>query len=101
MRRAIRATVDGRLLPPNGLRPPMSATSALSWQHRDRRPKPGLEAPMKSLISRLAAWLTFGLGAGMTYAGWHRMMGGEETVIWGVIIMIAGALAAFATFLLA
>ena len=56
---------------------------------------------MKSLISRLAAWLTFGLGAGMTYAGWHSMMGGEETVIWGVIIMIAGALAAFATFLLA
>jgi hypothetical protein len=29
------------------------------------------------------------------------MMGGEETVIWGVIIMIAGALGAFATFLLA
>ena len=56
---------------------------------------------MKGLISRLAAWLTFGLGAGMTYAGWHSMMGGEETAIWGVIIMIAGALAVFVTFLLA
>ena len=37
----------------------------------------------------------------MTYAGWRSMIGGEETVIWGVIIMIAGALAVFATFLLA
>jgi hypothetical protein len=37
----------------------------------------------------------------MTYAGWHSMMGGEETVIWDVIIMIAGALGVFAIFLLA
>ena len=37
----------------------------------------------------------------MAYSGWHSMIGGEETVIWGVIIMIAGALGAFATFLLA
>jgi hypothetical protein len=51
--------------------------------------------------SALAAWATFGLGAGMTYAVWHSMMGGEETVIWGVIIMIAGALGVFAIFLLA
>jgi len=29
------------------------------------------------------------------------MIGGEETVIWGVIIMIAGALGVFATLLLA
>ena len=55
---------------------------------------------MKSRLSLLAAWATFGLGAGMTYAGWHSMMGGEETVIWGVIIMIAGALGLFGTFLL-
>ena len=56
---------------------------------------------MKRLLSLLAAWATFGLGAGMAYAGWHSMMGGEETVIWGVIIMIAGALGVFAAFLLA
>ena len=55
---------------------------------------------MKRRLSLLAAWATFGLGAGMTYAGWHSMMGGEETVIWGVIIMIAGALGVFGTFLL-
>jgi hypothetical protein len=55
---------------------------------------------MKHQISRLAALLTFGLGAGMAYAGWQTLIGGEETVIWGVIIMIAGALAVFATFLL-
>jgi hypothetical protein len=56
---------------------------------------------MKRRLSLLAAWATFGLGAGMTYAGWHSMMGGEETVIWGVMIMIAGALGVFAIFHLA
>ena len=56
---------------------------------------------MRRRLVLLAAWATFGLGAGMAYSGWHSMIGGEETVIWGVIIMIAGALAAFATFLLA
>jgi hypothetical protein len=56
---------------------------------------------MQRRLCFLAAWATFGLGAGMTYAGWHSTMGGEETVIWGIIVTIAGSLAVFATFLLA
>ena len=55
---------------------------------------------MRRRLSQFVALIALSVGAGMTYAAWLQSLGGEETVMLGIIIMVMAALALLATLVL-